>query len=328
MENERGIKRKLEADDDEQIKKSKTEEKEEKLEDNDDDRKQMKTAEEKKEEKKKEKKKAEKKGKKAGKEKIDHCAILARRYNIHDPVALASGLQVLHEKGYAVFSDMVTAEQLKVLIDYFWEYMEAACPKVKRSVPSTWSNTNWPGLFSVGIFKYYGIGQSKFMWYLRTLPTIRQFYEAAYPGVTDFVTSFDGCGVFRGGEHKVDFNQSWLHVDQNLQYDSSLQIQCAINMLDVPHARDCGSFLVQGMSHLAYRALIKKKDPAVMEWTKKKKHFCPQGNLLFPFPPPLVHHPLHHPLHPLLPPLHHHAHYPHLLHPPLQGLWGLAAKHA
>lgn len=50
-------------------------------------------------------------------------------------------------------------------------------PKIDPKDSKTWNNKEWPSYFSVGIIKEYGIGQSEFMWAVRTLPGIRRFFE-------------------------------------------------------------------------------------------------------------------------------------------------------
>jgi len=106
-------------------------------------------------------------------------------------------------------------------------------------------------LLSVGIFKYYGIGQSAFMWACRQQPAFREFYEKLYGGDTHLLTSFDGCGVFRGAEHKFDSKESWLHVDRNprLHDAKHISVQGLLQLVDPQSTNDNGGFVCVPGTH-------------------------------------------------------------------------------
>ena len=97
------------------------------------------------------------------------------------------------------------------------------------------------------------------MWALRALPHMRAIFRAIFK--TDaLLTSFDGCGVFRGEEHKFDANRSWLHVDQNLRLRPKLgtSIQGALNLVDAINPADSGSFLCIPKSHRVMQERVTK----------------------------------------------------------------------
>jgi hypothetical protein len=79
------------------------------------------------------------------------------------------------------------------------------------------------------------------------------------------MTSFDGCGVFRGAEHKFDANRSWLHVDQNLRLLPHLgtSIQGALNLVDATNPADSGSFLCLDKSQTIMKQRFAKGEDTV-----------------------------------------------------------------
>jgi len=56
-----------------------------------------------------------------------------------------------------------------------------------------------------------GIGQSNFMWYLRTNKRILDIFKKVYK-TDELVTSFDGCSLFCSNKQQ---SKSWHHIDQN-----------------------------------------------------------------------------------------------------------------
>jgi hypothetical protein len=90
--------------------------------------------------------------------------VVPERFDLDDAVSCAAGLAHLRSEGYVVWRDVVPADDMSQHIARFWDYVEAACPRLDRTKPSTWTNARWPGLLSVFIFRYHGIGQSPFLW--------------------------------------------------------------------------------------------------------------------------------------------------------------------
>ena len=69
-------------------------------------------------------------------------------------------------------------------------------------------------------------------------------------------TSFDGCSVLRGAEHKQPFADSWLHVDENLAQTqhADYSVQCAVN-LEAGRPSTHGAFVCVPRSHTLYKKL-------------------------------------------------------------------------
>ena len=180
---------------------------------------------------------------------------MTTKYDVADAKQLAAGVARLKSGHPVVFCNLITADDAAGLISKFWDYMEEACAGLKRADPTTWTNERWPGIFSVGILKCYGIGQSAFMWAVRTLPRIRTIYQVIY-GTDKLYTSFDSCGVIRGAEYDVAFNHSWLHVDQNLKSRPAMDLsfQGALNLVAIGEdAAEHGSFMYVPGSATEYK---------------------------------------------------------------------------
>ena len=65
-----------------------------------------------------------------------------------------------------------------------------------------------------GILPWFGVGQSPFMWYVRTRTKVAKAYRQAWGLDADapLATSFDGCCAWRPGQTT---RTGWLHVDQD-----------------------------------------------------------------------------------------------------------------
>ena len=103
------------------------------------------------------------------------------RHSLESPAEVARGLLHLRTHGYVVWKNVVGEQKdVDAHVSRFWDYLEAASPAIRRGRPETWTNDNWPGVLEIFIFRYYGIGQSDFMWRIRTLPALRAFFTAYY----------------------------------------------------------------------------------------------------------------------------------------------------
>jgi hypothetical protein len=109
--------------------------------------------------------------------------VAPRRFNLRDAADREAGQRHLQAEGYVVWRDVVPAEDIGAHLGRLWDYLEAACPGVLRTEPATWTNARWPGVMSMFILRYHGVGQSSFMWGIRALPLLRFFFEDYYAHV-------------------------------------------------------------------------------------------------------------------------------------------------
>lgn len=218
----------------------------------------------------------------------------AKKYNAGDAKELAAAAKDAKLGNLVVFKNVLgdTDAEIKSSVDrllsLLWDYLEAACVGVNRANATTWTNEVWPAILSVGIFKYDGIGQSAFLWAVRSLPRVRAIFEAIY-GTESLYVSFDGCGVFRGPQHDTTWNHSWLHFDQNLKTrplsdskqnassvgDPLLSFQGALNLIGIgADGSKSGSFLFLPGSAAEYKERAAAGLEDAFLTTKGKNQYC------------------------------------------------------
>jgi hypothetical protein len=73
---------------------------------------------------------------------IDHTTVTPR-YSVTNNESLNDGINYLNEHGYAVFSDVLSEDEINFNKELLWKFLENIpnCD-IRRDDPSTWSN-NW-----------------------------------------------------------------------------------------------------------------------------------------------------------------------------------------
>ncbi len=73
---------------------------------------------------------------------IDHTT-LTPRYSVTNNESLTDGINYLNEHGYAVFSDVLSQDEINFNKELLWRFFENIPGRhYRRDDPSTWSN-NW-----------------------------------------------------------------------------------------------------------------------------------------------------------------------------------------
>jgi hypothetical protein len=71
---------------------------------------------------------------------IDHTTITTR-YSVENNESLNAGINYLNEHGYAVFSDVLTTDEINFNKELLWNFFENIPGyHIRRNDPSTWSN--------------------------------------------------------------------------------------------------------------------------------------------------------------------------------------------
>eukprot|EP00756_Hemistasia_phaeocysticola_P037138 Hpha_TRINITY_DN16680_c2_g25::TRINITY_DN16680_c2_g25_i1::g.182491::m.182491 len=168
------------------------------------------------------------------------------RFAVDDPLAW----DFLEAEGYVVIkqvADVAAQEQAHSLL---WKWIEdVTVGSVDPAGVSTWGLPQLGNMFrDFGIINLYGIGQSRFLWYLRGLPKVKQAFAAAW-GEDDLVCSFDGANMFRPwGLHGDWRTQSgWFHVDQSPQVLERCSLQGMVALTDATPSS--GGFVCVPRSH-------------------------------------------------------------------------------
>jgi hypothetical protein len=127
---------------------------------------------------------------------------------------------------------------------YFLKQLESFI-KLKN-IPINGSNTN-------GIIKSYGIGQSKFMWEMRKMRTIKRvFAQLCNCKQKDLLSSMDGAGYVSKVSDKAVYNL-WPHRDQSPHNNDPETYQSLVNL-----SVSDGCFVCWPKSHL-----LKWTDPTL-----------------------------------------------------------------
>ena len=73
---------------------------------------------------------------------IDHTTVTPR-HSVTDEQSFNAGIEYLNGHGYAIFSDVLTEDEVNTHKTLLWEFFEnIRGGNIRRDDPSTWSN-NW-----------------------------------------------------------------------------------------------------------------------------------------------------------------------------------------
>mmetsp|Transcript_67298 Transcript_67298/g.156234 ORF Transcript_67298/g.156234 Transcript_67298/m.156234 type:complete len:381 (+) Transcript_67298:63-1205(+) len=150
------------------------------------------------------------------------------RFELEDP----GWLEHLDREGYAVVASVASPGEIAHAKDLLWNFLETATA-CRRDLPETWSDEECQRVGNVrtGFVNQAGIGQSDFMWYIRTLPRVRGAFERIW-GTMSLLVSFDGANIFRPWHH--GFRKTicgWWHVDQGAAKQGRHSVQGLVSLL-------------------------------------------------------------------------------------------------
>jgi len=142
----------------------------------------------------------------------------------------------LKEHGFVVIANVLSEKEIAEGKELFWKWMEGLNAGIDPNDTNTWIDANWPAAqrFKTGILHTFGIGQSDFMWYLRTRPQVRNAYEHVWNS-RELLTSFDGCAAWRPWREWSEWKttETWFHVDQDPCINSGLEcVQGQVTLMD------------------------------------------------------------------------------------------------
>jgi len=205
---------------------------------------------------------------KTGKAKVPHTqeeelAMLVttptQRFELDDP----SWLQHLDREGYAVVAGIANPSDMTRAEDLLWEFLEEKTAW-KRNDPKTWTDSALEEIGSVhnGLVNGAGMGQSDFLWYLRTLPRVREVFAKIW-NTDDLLVSFDSAGIFRPWNH--GFRKTiagWWHVDQGRRKKGRHAVQGLVSLYDANGTT--GGLTVIPQSHLRFDEVVEdQQNPEV-----------------------------------------------------------------
>ncbi|CAM4946233.1 unnamed protein product [Rotaria socialis] len=134
------------------------------------------------------------------------------RFSVTDNKQLDEGFTYLNAHGYVVISDVMSQDEVNMNKELLWKFIESVSNStIKRDDPET-----WPSFSSHGVINGLGIGQSEFLWSVRSNRQVKNIFARLW-NTRQLLVSFDGCGVYRDWRYNSTWktNDSWDHVDQN-----------------------------------------------------------------------------------------------------------------
>eukprot|EP00756_Hemistasia_phaeocysticola_P054231 Hpha_TRINITY_DN30162_c0_g1::TRINITY_DN30162_c0_g1_i1::g.110720::m.110720 len=178
----------------------------------------------------------------------------SRRFVAGDPAAL----EHLREEGYVVIKDIADEKERAVAEDLLWDYLSGF--GMKKGTPDTWKCRHFPGNPANGVIVRGGFGQSDFLWYLRSLPSVLRLFSWLW-GTDDLLTSLDGGCVFRpweGLDPMWRTTGAWYHIDQGTGRTGFQGIQGVLSLTRAD--RDVGGLIVIPRSHTRHDSFIRMPD--------------------------------------------------------------------
>lgn len=175
------------------------------------------------------------------------------------PSATAAVLAHLDEHGYAVVAGVARPHEVETAKQLLWNFLSSAAG-MRRDEPETWTNGRFVAVGDPtnGIVGGNGFGQSRFCWFLRTLPLVKRVFSQIW-GTDDLISSFDGGNVFRpyrcGDDRRSKrTNGGWWHVDQGRRRTGRHAVQGLVSLYDA--TASTGGLCVVPGSHRAHGELL------------------------------------------------------------------------
>ncbi|CAF1044398.1 unnamed protein product [Adineta steineri] len=189
------------------------------------------------------------------------------RFTVNDAEQIQQGIEHLNEHGYAVFSNVLSPNEITLNIDLLWEHFESLLPPyfIKRDDAKTWDDA-WPGIPEFGILSDDGFGHSQFIWSIRGNPNVKKIFTEIWK-TPELLVSFDAAGCFRDWRINPSWKtvSGWYHCDQNpMEKSNRCSIQGFVSLTD--NDESTGGLVVVPQSHKHFDELrsIADKNNAVM----------------------------------------------------------------
>lgn len=204
-------------------------------------------------------------------------------------------LNFLEKYGYVVLYGVLEPTELEEAKDLFYTWLEQVPYNTfDRADPSTWEDHNFPASPTTGIIGGQGIGQSDFLWFLRTRPRVRDAFARLWGRPrAQLICSFDGANAFRPWRElerpEWRTRGGWYHVDQNAENEGGRGKVCVQGLVNIyPCSELSGGLTVVPGSHKHHERLGKLKGARghfvpVQDWSplesEPKLVTCEAGDL-------------------------------------------------
>lgn len=120
--------------------------------------------------------------------------------------------QHLEQKGYVVYRDILTLEEITHYDLLLSDLLHQLNPRIQLDNHTSWTNQEMPGDYSTGIVTHYGVPQTDFAWYMRTHTRTQQAFAQLYKIPRgELCSSLDGINLQFNYRNR---KRNWLHRDQ------------------------------------------------------------------------------------------------------------------
>eukprot|EP00808_Paulinella_micropora_P005795 g46499.t1 len=172
-------------------------------------------------------------------------------------------------QGFCVIENAISGEEVSLLHELLDADLRLINPLIDPRDPATWTNSNWPGINSIGIIKdsKTGIQHGRFMWTARQLAWCSNIFQRALgiePGAP-CLASFDTCSVFRDFAYNRAYKtkDAWPHMDKGTEAAPALRgrrcLQGILCLTDTSF--DTGGFAVVAGSQKLHADVVKIMKP-------------------------------------------------------------------
>ncbi len=168
-----------------------------------------------------------------------------------------ANLTELQEQGYTVVRNALTNEQVATGYDLFMAWYNS-CPAIER------------GRNYHGIIKHYNVGHTRFAWYTRCIPAVREAFARIW-NEEDLAVSFDGS-CYKKSTRKLVRNTHWMHTDSSP--DPAKYRECYQGFVSYT-TNQLSTLLLIPKSHLKHSQLHTVHQlPYKGDWCKVPKDIC------------------------------------------------------
>ncbi|CAF3658172.1 unnamed protein product [Rotaria sp. Silwood1] len=186
------------------------------------------------------------------------------RFSVHNAQQIQEGIEHLNDNGYAVFSHVLSSDEIPSNIDLLWKHLEnlPAPYQIKRDDARTW-DIAWPGN-----------------------PNVKKIFAQLWQ-TNELLVSFDAVGCFRDWHWNSAWKtiSGWYHCDQNpIEKPHRCSIQGFVSLTDTNEFT--GGLVVVPQSHKHFEQL-----QSITRSGKGRANFCRvrrNHSLLKQFKPRLV----------------------------------------
>ncbi|CAF3772021.1 unnamed protein product [Rotaria sordida] len=192
------------------------------------------------------------------------------RFPVHNAQQIQEGIEHLNDNGYAIFSHVLSSDEISSNIDLLWKHLEnlSAPYQIKRDDARTW-DIAWPGLAYIGLMPDEGFGQSQFAWSIRGNPNVKKIFAQLWQ-TNELLVSFDAVGCFRDWHWNSAWKtiSGWYHCDQNpIEKSHRCSIQGFVSLTD--NNEFTGGLVVVPQSHKHFEQL-----QSITRIGKERANFC------------------------------------------------------